>query len=290
MSCYGTNTAPVATINNQLVASNSLNIDKLIDAQQKSLIPDYGMFFDKVAVIGDSLTGGTLDGLDGGHAAGGSFNCSWLTYLAKKWGSTIRMHYAAGGSTCYGWLGSNSYGLGLMLKDSVVYDVYFIAYGHNDHGGFTIGTTSDAPTEVTIDENNNVTMETAAADTTFLGNYKKIVNEVRAKAPNALIFLVSTDVKDNTAAGSIGYMNQYIKELAEWYYAQGDHLVHHLETGGVPDADMALGTHYSTVGYAYIARMVDKCANEVVYAHRGDSEIKLFGSYNTDKTADSPWE
>ena len=53
---------------------------------------------------------------------------------------------------------------------------------------------------------------------------------------------------------------------------------------------MSLGTHYSTVGYAYIARMVDKCANEVVYAHRGHSEIKFFGSYNTDKTADSPLE
>ena len=283
LSCYGASTTPLATINNQLVASNSLNIEKLFAAQQKSLIPDYGMFFDKVAVIGDSLSVGTLDGVSGddAHAAGGSYGCSWLTYLAKKWCSSTRMHYGRGGTTAYSWLGDNGYGLGLMLKDSVVYDVYFIAYGHNDHGSFTIGTTSDTPTDVTVDANNDVTMETAAADTTFLGNYKKIVNEVRAKAPNALIFLVSTDVKDDTVAASIGYMNQFIEELAEWYYEQGDHKVFYIDyiSKYVAKDGYRNGGHWSTFGYANIGRLINDTVNEVIETNLNTNALKAWGNY-----------
>ena len=276
------------TINTQNVESNTINIDNILSGMdainKRAETPDYGMFFDKVAVIGDSLTVGTLDGLTGGHAAGGSYNCSWLTYLAKKWGSTIRMHYGRGGTTCYDWIGNNDYGLGLMLKDSVVYDVYFVAYGHNDAGGFTIGTTSDTPTAVTVDADNNVSVDTTAANTTFLANYKKIVNEIRTKAPNALIFLVSTDSKDNTTAGTAGYMNQYIEELAEWYYAQGDHRVFYIgysnklnianETAGYHT-----GGHFSTFGYAYVATIINECVNEVIYANLSSVDIKEWGKF-----------
>jgi lysophospholipase L1-like esterase len=276
------------TIDTDNVESNTINIDNILSGMdainKRAETPDYGMFFDKVAVIGDSLTVGTLDGLTGGHAAGGSFNCSWLTYLAKKWGSTIRMHYGRGGTTCYDWIGNNDYGLGLMLKDSDVYDVYFVAYGHNDAGGFTIGTTSDTPTAVTVDADNNVSVDTPAASTTFLGNYKKIVNEIREKAPNALIFLVSTDKKDSTAAGSIGYMNQFIEELAEWYYEQGDHRVFYIDYANKLNianetAGYHTGGHFSTFGYAYVANIINDCVNEVIYANLSSVDIKEWGKF-----------
>lgn len=47
-----------------------------------------------------------------------------------------------------------------------------------------------------------------------------------------------------------------------------------------PDADMSLGTHYSTVGYAYIAKRVNDEVNKVLYQYRADTEIKSFGVYN----------
>lgn len=50
-----------------------------------------------------------------------------------------------------------------------------------------------------------------------------------------------------------------------------------------------LASHYSTIGYAYIARMVDKCVNDVVYQYRADTEIKEFGHYNLPTDEDGPW-
>lgn len=275
------------TIVTNNVESNRLNIENLLNAQsqlnQMFNTPDYGLLFDKVAVIGDSLTVGTLDAVSGddAHVAGGSFGCSWLTCLAKKWGSRIRMHYGRGGSTCYSWLGSNDYGLGLMLKDSVVYDVYFIAYGHNDHGNFTIGTTNDSPTPVTIHENNDVAMETEAANTTFLGNYKKIVNEIRIKAPNALIFMLCTDKKDSSSSTGIGYMNQYIRQLAEWYYAQGDHRVFYVDyiNSYVSKSGDSTGGHWSTFGYVNIAIAINHALNKVIEEYMNTNALKAWGNY-----------
>ena len=271
------------TIVAQNIEANTLNIEDIYNILDLLKRPDYGTLFDKVAVIGDSLTVGTLDAATGddGHVAGGSFGCSWLTYLAKKWGSSVRMHYGAGGSTCYSWLGNNSYGLGLMLKDSVVYDVYFVAYGHNDAGVFTIGTTSDTPTAVTVDAEDKVTVDTPAANTTFLGNYKKIVNEIRTKAPNALIFMVCTDKKDSTASSSIGYMNQYIRQLAEWYYGQGDHKVFYLDyiSKYVEKAGYHTGGHWSTFGYANIGRLINNAVNDVIEAYLNTNALKVWGNY-----------
>ena len=284
---FGKGSGNSITIVTQNIESNRLNIENLLNAQsqlnQMFNTPDYGLLFDKVAVIGDSLTVGTLDAVSGddAHAAGGSFGCSWLTCLAKKWGSRIRMHYGMGGSTCYSWLGSNGFGLGLMLKDTIIYDVYFIAYGHNDNGIFTIGTTSDTPTPVTIDENNDVAMETEAANTTFLGNYKKIVNEIRIKAPNALIFMLCTDKKDSSSSGSIGYMNQYIKELAEWYYAQGDHRVFYVDyiNSYVSKSGDSTGGHWSTFGYVNIALAINHALNKVIEEYMNTNALKAWGNY-----------
>jgi hypothetical protein len=56
--------------------------------------------------------------------------------------------------------------------------------------------------------------------------------------------------------------------------------VHHLETGGVPDSSMELGSHYSTVGYAYIAQRTDEVVKKLMYEKMSDTEIKFFGGYN----------
>ena len=243
--------------------------------------------FENIACIGDSMSRGTLasgDSADVDNDGTGlsSFGASWCSFLAKRWGCKSKYHYANSGTSAYRWLNNTMYGLGRMLTDTKVYNAYFIAYGHNDSE--SVGSATDEAAPVTINDN----VPSCPSGYSFSAYYKAIINQIRLKAPHAMIFCLSE--YDGVMKNSKTTYRQAVIDVAEWYYEQGDHLVHHIETGGVPDADMGLGTHYSTVGYAYIAKMVDKCVNEVVYSHRGDSEIKFFGSYNTDKTADSPWE
>lgn len=256
-----------------------------------------GCMFENIAVIGDSMARGTLGGesdpnLGADDTGLSSHGASWLSCLAKRWGCKSKFHYTMSGTGCYNWLNnqgsvSGKYGLGRFLADianSKVYNAYFIAYGHNDSPSAGVGTAEDEAAVVTFTDG-----QPSCADTyTFCAYYKAIINQIRANAPHAMIFCLSE--YDNVMKNNKPTYRQAVIDVADWYYEQGDHLVHHLETGGVPYSGMDLGTHYSTVGYACIAKLVDNEVNRVIYQYRGDIEIKYFGSYNTDHDADSPWE
>lgn len=93
---------------------------------------------------------------------------------------------------------------------------------------------------------------------------------------------------DGVMVSSKPTYSQAVKDVADYFYESGDTLVHHLDTGGVNGSGggMGLGTHYSTIGYAYIAKRVDEEATKCVYEYRNDNAIKYFGGYNTNRTAD----
>lgn len=249
-----------------------------------------GCMFENIAVIGDSMSRGTLGAasdadLDNDGTGFSSFGASWLSCLAKRWNCKSKFHYANSGTDCHGWLNNSFYGLGRFLADIAngkIYNAYFIAYGHNDAPSAGVGTAEDEAAPVTITEG----VPSCPSGYTFCAYYKALINQIRTNAPHAMIFCLSE--YDNVLTGKP--KSQAIIDVADWCYNNGDKLVHHLETGGVPDSAMSLGTHYSTVGYAYIAKRVDNEVNRVVYQYRADGEIKNFGSYNTDHNADSPWE
>ena len=247
-----------------------------------------GYMFENIACIGDTMSRGTLGDrsipdLDNDGTGLSSFGASWCSFLAKRWGCKSKFHYANSGTTTYSWLNDTMYGLGRFLEDVAngkIYNAYLIAYGHND--AMTVGTAQDEAAPVTITEG----VPSCPSGYTFCAYYKAIINQIRANAPHAMIFCLSE--YDNVLTGKP--KSQAIIDVADWCYNNGDKLVHHLETGGVSVSGMSLGSHYSTVGYAYIAKRVDEEVNKVVYQYREDIEIKFFGSYNTDHNADSPWE
>ena len=175
-----------------------------------------------------------------------------------------------------------------MLKDTNIYNAYFIAYGHNDSAA--VGSASDEAAPVTITESGGNYTVSCPDGYSFCAYYKAIINQIRTKAPHAMIFCLSE--YDGVMVSSKPTYRQAVIDVAEAYYNGGDTLIHHLETGGVNGSGggMGLGTHYSTVGYAYIAMRVDQEAVKCVYQYRNDTAIKYFGSYNTDHNADSPWE
>ena len=248
-----------------------------------------GILFEHIAVIGDSMSRGTLSDSSEDEVSTNSFGASWLSCLAKRWGCKGKFHYAKSGTACYNWLNDDSlYGLGRMLKDTNIYNAYFIAYGHNDSAA--VGSASDEAAPVTITESGGNYTVSCPDGYSFCAYYKAIINQIRTKAPHAMIFCLSE--YDGVMVSSKPTYRQAVIDVAEAYYNGGDTLIHHLETGGVNGSGggMGLGTHYSTVGYAYIAMRVDQEAVKCVYQYRNDTAIKYFGSYNTDHNADSPWE
>lgn len=277
------NQIPKLEITTYYPQSNRKNIENIL-AQQQEINNNLaiqginiGFMFDNIAVIGDSMACGTLEGYEGSH-----FGSSWLSFLAKRWDCKYKFHYANSGTSAYKWLNNSVYGLGRMLTDTKIYNAYFIAYGHNDPE--SVGSATDEAAPVTIKDN----VPSCPSGYSFSAYYKAIINQIRLKAPHAMIFCLSQ--YDGVIMYDKATYGQAVIDIADLYYNNGDKLVHHLETGGVPDADMGLVSHYSTIGYAYIARMVDKCVNDVVYQYRADTEIKEFGHYNLPTDEYGPWE
>jgi len=258
------------TISTDYINSNRLNIVALQqkDASDEMRDIDLGFLFNKIAVIGDSMSAATMDGYTPPLGA------SWLSFLAKRWASVGKEWYAMGGTSAYDWLNNSTYGLGKLLADETIYNCYFIAYGHNDSA--TVGEATDEAAPVTITDG----VPSCPDGYSFCAYYKAIINQIRTKAPHAMIFCLS-QYDYSVAPG--GWHSQYgeaVVDVAELIYNGGDKLVHHLDTGGVPVSNMDIGGHYSTIGYAYIAKRINDEANKVIYQYRADTEIKTFGVYN----------
>lgn len=283
ISCHNVNHVEIYSnkFANLDVSIATLNAKQVANEQYQAQMNQYdlklGYMFNNIAVIGDSMSVGSIS-TEATEAPNSRMNASWLSILAKRWGCVSRKHYAIGGSACYSWLNSDEgWGLGAMLRDTRIFNCYLIAYGHNDGGSnySGVGEATDTAATVTI----SGTTPSCASGNTFCAYYKAVINQIRTKAPNAMIFCLS-EYDNVVRTKSDGTYRKAIIDVADWYYTQGDHLVYHLETGGVPNSDMSLGSHYSTVGYFHIAMRVDQEANKAIYEHMSDMQIKEFGIYN----------
>jgi len=269
VSFYATQDRSIV-IDTDYVDSNNIEIVALQqrDADEEVRQIDLGFLFNKIAVIGDSMSVATMDGYTPPLGA------SWLSFLAKRWASVGKQWYAMGGTGAYNWLNDTTYGLGKLLADETIYNCYFIAYGHNDSA--TVGEATDEAAPVTITDG----VPSCPDGYSFCAYYKAIINQIRAKAPHAMIFCLS-QYDYAVAPGGWHYLyGEAVVDVAELIYNGGDKLVHHLDTGGVPVSGMDIGGHYSTIGYAYIAKRINDEANKVIYQYRADTEIKTFGVYN----------
>ena len=136
--------------------------------------------FGKFGVIGDSYASGTLE--DFNHFSQDTYadtpaemknNLCWGEMLARKWGTSM-LHLAKGGLSTRSWL-TDDQGL-TKLNSSDPQDIYYLVLGINDYYGLGenyLGQESDIENK---------------ADT-FYGNYGKIINAIKQKAPLAKIIM-----------------------------------------------------------------------------------------------------
>ena len=172
---------------------NIYNVKSYNDGLTESLYYPSFSLFEKFAVIGDSYASGEVC-LTGYNDY---YNVSWGQILARMSGSKC-INMSAGGLSTRTWLSSNK-GL-TLLNSSDPQQLYILALGINDYyhlGESYLGTIADIETK---------------ADT-FYGNYAKIIEAIKVKAPNAKIIIsTATGYKD-----IIKKFNEAIINIANYY-------------------------------------------------------------------------
>lgn len=153
--------------------------------------------FEKIGILGDSYASGWVykDGIGANH-----FDISWGQILARKNGISV-INLSSGGLTTKTWL-TDSRGL-TLLNSSPAQDLYMICLGLNDQvaisgGTYTLGDSTDYESQTD----------------TFYGNYSKIIEAIKTKAPDAKIILCTVSEGDTTTFAQVSTSIKEIGTLA----------------------------------------------------------------------------
>lgn len=205
---------------------------------------NYIPMFRNIGIVGDSLSSGEIAYTDddGNHYID-RYDSSWLSIIGRNNGISVK-HYSQGGMTTKAWL-ENAGELKNKLLNDNVNNAYFIALATNDISEtYPLGNLSD-----TKDANS------------FVGYFKNIIDVIKTKAPNSVIFLMPT-----YADGEKGkqYSNM-ISQIAGLYdYCFYIDFVNNTDiytgTGGVWSN---LG-HFTSLGYVKVAKTIEKLINKIV--------------------------
>ena len=232
------------------------DIDNLTNDKSKENLM---CIFPRLAVVGDSLSSGNLTVNNVWEDVWGD---SWLSYIARKNNAVSRTHYSNAGATTKSCLEDYL----TKIQTDTPFNAYFIALGTND-------------IQKQWGENPEIPMGTindTSSDTTFVGYYKKIIEEITTHAPNCAIFCVSlyrTGLYQNV-------YSDLIRQISELYtncfYIN---LVEYLKYYDNSTGDFNENGHYSTLGYNYVANVINDLVNEIVV--NNTSFFKMFGKYNS---------
>lgn len=255
--------AHTITIDTNNIESNRANIESILEhetEQADELIIqdiDFGFMFNNIAVIGDSLASGRVEGIVGQSDAVGAdyYNFSWIAFLSKRWRCKSFKNYSNAGATTASWI---TQWLPVMQADTQVYDAYFIALGTNNE----------------YNESNPSGDQTNYE--AFVQRYNSIIDDVRAKAPNAAIFLVSLYEK---RAG-----NTTLEQIAETRMAT-DKGVYYIDYANKAkylrySPEVNWRGHFSSTGYVYVASAINQIVNDIVWENKTEQFWQQFAKYH----------
>lgn len=213
--------------------------------------------FHKLGVIGDSLSSGEII-RDNKYID--RYDFSWLSNIARRNGLKYA-HYSQGGMTAKNWLNNTGSLYDKFQNDDELASAIFIALGTNDiNAGYQVGNSTDAP-----------------GTDSFCGYIKSIIETIRTKNPNCVIFMVSLYSLSDT---SKIYSNA-IKDLSKLYdlcyfvnYADNN-------DGVVMDStDWSISRygHFTTTAYVKASSIIEKLCNDIV--KNNQNEFGYFGLDN----------
>lgn len=217
-----------------------------VTKNKEETLADISMF-SSIGVIGDSYASGELV-FDNNHTD--HYEISWGQILGRKNGIKVT-NFSKGGLTTQTWL-TNEHGLSL-LNSSDICDLYILALGINDYfigKEAYLGTTSDISTQ----------------SDTFYGNYSKIINAIKSKAPGSKIVISTIAYKSDLT----DKYNDAIRKLATHFgipvidqqsepFFSSDYYLNHMQ-GGHPT-----GPVYSGMAKAMQNLIEESMSNNLSY-------------------------
>lgn len=179
------------------------NINNVPEKPLDNIKRDGGMcaIFQKIAVIGDSLSSGAHEYYD----TSGTWHCddipnlSWIQFMGRSMGITAH-NFSFGGATTTSWIAEFKNRLTEFKADA-----YFIAIGYNDKGNITMGTTAD------IDVSNYLLNANS-----FCGNYGQIIQRIKEVQPKARIFCI-TEPNSGSESTSRNQLNDAIRSVCAMF-------------------------------------------------------------------------
>ena len=213
--------------------------------------------FHKLGVIGDSLSSG---GIVRDNKYIDRYDFSWLSNIARRNGLKCE-HYSQSGMTAKNWLNNTGELYTKFQNDDELASAIFIALGTNDiNAGYQVGNSTDAP-----------------GTDSFCGYIKSIIETIRTKNPNCVIFMVSLYSLSDT---SKIYSNA-IRDLSKLYdlcyfvnYADNNDGVVMDST----DWSISRNGHFTTTSYVKVSSIIEKLCNDIV--KNNQSEFGYFGLDN----------
>lgn len=210
--------------------------------------------FHKLGVIGDSLSSG---GIVRDNKYIDTYDLSWLSNIARRNGLKCE-HYSQGGMTAKNWLNNTGELYTKFQNDDELASAIFIALGTNDiNAGYQVGNSTDAP-----------------GTNSFCGYIKSIIETIRTKNPNCVIFMVSLYSLSDT---SKIYSNA-IRDLSKLYdlcyfvnYADNNDGVVIDST----DWSISRYEHFTTTAYVKVSSIIEKLCNDIV--KNNQSKFGYFG-------------
>lgn len=207
--------------------------------------------FQKFGVIGDSYASGVIYPTYGQSVE--RYSCSWGQILARKCG-TVCTNYSHGGLSTRTWL-TSSLGLAKLLANEPE-DIYYCALGINDYGQLGedyLGSLTDITSHSEMSEYGD----------TFYGNYGRIIENIKAHAPHALIVMF-TCANTNTVPQKF---SDAIVEIANYYE------IPYIVQAEDPYFQSAaytqmMGGHPTSVGYGGMASAFERLLQGAIQTNR----------------------
>lgn len=246
-----------------------------------NLLNDGGFcgIFQKIAVIGDSLSSGEFETIDseGKKSYHDKFEYSWGQYIAKATGAKV-YNFSKGGMTAKTYVGEWANQWGFFDNDKLC-QAYIIALGVNDVSRYAneddgFGSYDD------IDFGNweNTNIET------FIGSYASIIQRLKQNQPKAKFFLM-TAPRESKDTEKYAYLKKKIAEMLNKFADMFEYTYVLDFWKYAPVYDDAfrekfnLGGHMNPMGYMLTAKMVMSYMDYIIRHNMEDfKQVGLIGT------------